>query len=202
MYSNLAKIKDDGLEKGMGQALYDNPDNPTKRYFLEKRWKSEGEILGVIMVNPSKAGALESDNTVTALMNMAKRRDYAALYIVNIIPYIDSSVLTLNATKLDLNSMVTEDNQLKGFDLLFQGADTILMAWGEYGHKRLPLLMKSNHIRELFEHKKSICKVIGFGRRDNFPYHPLPVGRDKYKLNEVELLDASEQVQEWVNKYK
>lgn len=158
MYSNLAKIKDDGLEKGMGQALYDDPDNPTKRYFLEKRWKSEGEILGVIMVNPSKAGALESDNTVTALMNMAKGRDYAALYIVNIIPYIDSSVLTLNATKLDLNSMVTEDNQLKGFDLLFQGADTILMAWGEYGHKRLPLLMKVIILENYLNTKNQFAK--------------------------------------------
>lgn len=202
MYSNLAEINGEYLEKGMGQALYDNPDNPTKRYFLEKRWKSEGEILGVIMINPSKAGALESDNTVTALISMAKQRGYAALYIVNIIPFIDSSIETLNTLKLDLDSMVTEDNQVKSFELLFQRADTILMAWGKDGHKRLPLLMKNNLIRKLFERKKSICKVIGFGKKDNFPYHPLPVGRDKYRLNEVKLLDASEKVQEWVNKYK
>lgn len=62
--------------------------------------------------------------------------------------------------------------------------------------------MKNSHIRDLFETKKIICKVIGYRKEDNFPYHPLPVGRGKYRLNEVELLDASEKVQEWVNIYK
>lgn len=202
MYSNLAKINGESMVTGVGQALYDNPENPTKRYFLEKRWKSEGDVLGVIMTNPSKAGALESDKTVEALMKMAKRGDYAALYIVNIIPYIASSSKKLKNPDLGLEMMIAEDMQIKSFELLFKNSSRILLAWGSTGQRQLPILIKAKRIRELFERNKAKCCVVGYGKKDSFPYHPLPQGFNKYKLSEVNLIDASEKVEEWVNKYK
>lgn len=204
MYSNLAKIKGEILETGVGQALFDNQDNPTKRYFLEKRWKSEGEILGVIMMNPSKAGALEGDKTVDSLIRLAKVKNYSALYVVNIIPYILSNSSKLRNDSLNIDSMVNEPNQIRSFEILFQKSHTILLAWGKTGQKYLPLLLKEENIKKLFENQKDICKVIGYGAKEAFPYHPVPRGVDKYRLGElgaeVKFVDASEKVKKWIEK--
>lgn len=202
MFSKLAELDTFDMEIGVGQALYDNPENPTKRYFLEKRWKKEGGILGVIMINPSNAGALESDHTVTALMNKAKQEGYAALYVVNMIPYINPSINILKKSGLDLDSIVTEEKQIKSFDLLLKESTAILMAWGKEGQKKLPILMKNNQVRELFESRKENCKVIGYGGKGKFPYHPLPRGFDKHQLSKAKFVNAAEKVQEWVEKYQ
>lgn len=199
MYEKMAEINGLDMEVGVGQALFDNPDNPTKRYFLEKRWDKGERILGAIMMNPSKAGALEGDNTVDGLIKLAKAKKFSALYVVNIIPYICSSESELPD---EINSIITEPMQLKSMEFVLEESDVILLGWGETGHKYLSDLLKKEKIKELFKQHKHKCKVVGLGYKERFPLHPRPVGMDRYQIDTLgdkfEFKNVSKELDKWI----
>lgn len=200
MYKKLAEINELNMETGVGQALFDNPVNPTKRYFLEKRWDIGDKVLGAIMMNPSKAGALEGDKTVDGLIKLAKAQNFSALYVVNVIPYICSSESELPE---NIVNMITEPMQLKCVEFVLQKSDTILLGWGKTGHKYLASLLKEEKFKELFLNRKHKCKVVGFGYKERFPLHPRPLGIDKYNLDvlgdKFEFKNASKELDKWIN---
>lgn len=60
----------------------------TWRYVLRRRWRMDGEALLVVMLNPSKANEVRSDNTVTKCINFAKDLGFAGLTVGNIFAYM------------------------------------------------------------------------------------------------------------------
>lgn len=200
MYEKMAKINELEMEIGVGQALFDDPVNPTKRYFLEKRWGTGDKVFGAIMMNPSKAGALEGDETVDGLIKLAKAKNFSALYVVNIIPYICSSESQLPK---EINNIITEPIQLKSMEFVLKESDLILLGWGRTGHKYLSDLLNKEEIKELFKLHKQKFKVVGLGYKERFPLHPRPLGMDRYKIDTLggkfELKNVSKELESWIN---
>ena len=51
-------------------------DNNLYRYRLTRIWDENKEVVGVIMLNPSKATSLKTDNTIMNLINYLIEKDY------------------------------------------------------------------------------------------------------------------------------
>lgn len=195
MYKKMAKINGLNMETGVGQALFDNPNNPTKRYFLEKRWSIKGNILGAIMMNPSTAGAIENDPTIEKLIKYAKYNDFAALYIINIIPVIDSQSASLKGKH---HTAVTDTKQIKCFEHVIDNADCIYIGWGDIGQENFPTLLADTELKNKFLANLQKFFVTGVSDKD-FPYHPSQQRVDIPRLEERTVLkNASKSVESWI----
>ncbi|NUI61414.1 DUF1643 domain-containing protein [Bacillus amyloliquefaciens] len=192
------------IDLGCGKALFDNPNIPTKRYFLEKRWRKGDRIIAVIMTNPSTANSLSSDKTVEFLLEYARgsSRDYDALFVVNIIPLIDSSTTKLKKrSKSIISQSVKEDMNRESFKHTLSNSKEIILAWGKMGQDYFKDLIEDEDIKKLFCEKSAFCKVFGFGKDKKFPKHPRPNNCDKYVFNvDSPLIKASPQLRSWMNK--
>lgn len=63
-------------------------DNNLYRYRLTRIWDKDKEVVGVIMLNPSKATSLKTDNTIMNLINYLIEKDYGGVDIVNMYAYM------------------------------------------------------------------------------------------------------------------
>lgn len=164
-------------EIGIGQSVYDNAQKPTKRYFLEKRWSDGENILGAILMNPSKATSVKGDNTINALIDYAKKYNYDALYVVNIIPLIKSKSDELDdLLDEELESMVREYKQKKFIKLLLTNSKRILLGWGEKGRKYFSVLIQDSKIKNDFIFFSEKCHTFDLNVNSDFPCHPFPNG--------------------------
>lgn len=98
-FETLANSNQLSLETGTyaeisGKAIFNT--NGTRRYFLEKRWAQEGNVLTAIMMNPSNAAHNQTDETVDQLIDVAKDQGCHALYVVNVSSIIDGTSSNLN----------------------------------------------------------------------------------------------------------
>ncbi|MEK3765647.1 MULTISPECIES: DUF1643 domain-containing protein [unclassified Solibacillus] len=170
------------IDKGTGYAVFNSKVNPTKRYFLEKRWKNEGEVLAIIMTNPSNANALGSDKTVEFLMEYASFNDFAALHVINIIPIINGySAKVSKIEKEVLEKNVVEKKSIHYIKTTIENADKIILGWGDLGHKYFKYLIKEEEeLIATFRNKMDVTFAFGFGAKDNFPKHPRPNNAEKY----------------------
>lgn len=201
MYEKMAKINGLEMETGIGQVLYDDPVNPTKRYFLEKRWSTGDKVLGAIMMNPSKAGNVESDETVNLLINYAKHQGYDALYVVNIIPIINSQSKNLKSSYTSKIIEVIEDKQIECFNYMFSHVGEIFIGWGKFGHEHFPTLLENKKIKSHFLDKSNKFFVTKLSDED-YPYHPKQIAKSIDSLKEDSCLrDVSEEVRGWINTY-
>lgn len=73
------------------------------RYFLKKTWNMNNKNIAFLMLNPSKADTLKSDNTVTNATNFAVEKDFGSITIVNLFADMgtDSKCLTNRDTSSD-----------------------------------------------------------------------------------------------------
>ncbi|MEI2310987.1 DUF1643 domain-containing protein [Bacillus nitratireducens] len=170
------------IDRGTGYAVFDNKNNPTKRYFLEKRWKDEGEVLAVVMTNPSSATALCSDKTVEFLMEYARFKGFAALHVINIIPVINgNSTIVSKIEKEKLEMHVLDEKSIHYLKTTIENADEIILGWGGLGHKYFKYLIKEEkEVKVIFQDKMDVTFAFGFGAKDNFPKHPRPNNPEKY----------------------
>lgn len=199
MYGKLARIEisdQQYLEKGVGQAIFDCEKKPTKRYFLEKRWKEEGPIFGAVLMNPSHARAIESDDTVDSVIKYAKAQGYAALYLVNILALIEPDSNSLP------DNIVQDDIQKKCLKFTLESSTTILIGWGGKGHKHFLFLLEDDEVRESFFNNRNKCRVFRFGKDNKFPMHPRPNNSSKYDFkSNSELINIGETLNEWIVGY-
>ncbi|WP_052646720.1 DUF1643 domain-containing protein [Paenibacillus terrae] len=63
-------------------------DNYQYRYRLTRIWDRKKEVVGVIMLNPSKANSLKTDNTIMNLTNYLIEKGYGGVDIVNMYAYM------------------------------------------------------------------------------------------------------------------
>lgn len=194
VYTERAEIDGLNMEIGIGQAIFDNPDNPTYRYFLEKRWGIGGNVLGAIMMNPSKAGNVESDKTVNRLIDYAKNCNYSALFVINVSPYIESDSSKLNM-KNDKN--YDKNKQIKCFEYVLQNSNYVYIGWGSKGHPFFKRLLKNNKkIESLFLSHIKKFRAIKLGDAV-YPAHPS--SRTGNGLNKETILDdVSSELKCWI----
>jgi hypothetical protein len=120
-----------------GKAVFNT--SGTRRYFLEKRWAQEGNILTAIMMNPSNAAHNQTDKTVDQLIDVAKAQRCHALYVVNVSSFIDGTSSNLNNTQFACEAInwsfvtgaITE-------------AKVVFLGWGMKGQKGMHKQQNSN----------------------------------------------------------
>ncbi|MFC9418456.1 DUF1643 domain-containing protein [Bacillus mobilis] len=199
---DLGKLLKPYIDVGCGKAIFDKSINPKKRYFLEKRWGEDKNILSVIMTNPSTADSLGNDETVEFLIEYAKHHNYNALYVVNIIPIINSSTKKLKSIYSEsiISQIVKEKTALESIKYALKNSNSIILAWGEFGQKYFKYIIEDDEIKNLFLEKANLCEVFDFGKNDKFPKHPRPNNPYRYDftVNTV-LKSAGIQLESWIS---
>lgn len=197
MFKQIGGFQGMNIKKSSGEAWFDSSENPRKRYFLEKRWNDEGEILGAIMMNPSVADEIQNDPTVDRLIRYAKAKEYVGINVVNIIPFINSKSKEFD--RVDIPE-VQEIQQTEAIKHMFNHANKIYLSWGKIGHRHLPVLLESEEIRLKFMDQTKKFFATGLSPKD-FPYHPLQRNPLLPSLHEdADLKDITEEVRKWVKK--
>jgi len=120
-----------------GVAVFD--DEKKHRYFLEKRWASDGDVLTAYMMNPSNATHNAPDDTVDQLMDVAKRKGCNALHVVNISSVICGSSSKMKNLDFRFNTINMDfcENAMKHGKYVFLG-------WGVKGQDAMAKHLKTN----------------------------------------------------------
>ncbi|MDZ4619394.1 DUF1643 domain-containing protein [Bacillus cereus] len=143
----------------------------TKRYNLIREWDSKKKRAAVILLNPSKANHLKSDNTVNNCMNtIIDLKVYGSVEIVNLFPIM----------KTKSNGLLKKDKEFDevNFSYIQQAvkkADLIILGWGS-NKKHVP----DERIIKLLEDKKNLY-CFGFKDYENKIAHPRVI-LEKMKL--------------------
>lgn len=82
----------------------------TFRYTLWRIWDPALKPLAAIMLNPSKAGPVESDPTVTRQLIRAQRRGYGALWVFNAHAYVETYPAEMKKRLAQGGDIVGPDN--------------------------------------------------------------------------------------------
>lgn len=75
-------VEYDEGEHGLATASFS--DDRRYRYSLTRRWRTGGELMLWIMLNPSTADAFKLDPTVRRCVEFARREDFAGIVVVNL----------------------------------------------------------------------------------------------------------------------
>jgi hypothetical protein len=142
----------------------------TRRYRLTRSWEpiagQDEKSLGFVMLNPSKAGALEDDATVRKCMGFARRWGFTEIVVTNLIPLIATDPYSLTAW----GELDPENNaHLRG---ALDYCDTTVVAWGSISKALARYVGLSKHLdnfREMSEGYRLSC--IGFTQKAD-PLHP------------------------------
>ncbi|MGE7115083.1 DUF1643 domain-containing protein [Lysinibacillus sp. NPDC047702] len=101
------------------------------RYFLKKTWDDKKGNIVFLMLNPSKADLIKSDNTVTNATNYAVDKDFGSITIVNLFAFMDTD-------KKSLKDRDKETDKLNDKYILFalKECDELVIAWERGTHKK------------------------------------------------------------------
>lgn len=141
------------------------------RRLLWRRWDESLPWLCMIMLNPSKAGAVESDPTVTRQIERAKRLNCGGLLVTN--------AFDLVATDPREMKRHPKPNTLENDEAIFEAVHrtvgsggTVIAAWGKDGAHR----GRDKFIGEML---CGVCQLHALAvTKEGQPGHPLYIGYD------------------------
>ncbi len=120
------------------------------RYTLWRRFKMVGPTIVACGLNPSKAGEVDNDNTVTRVCNFAKREGAAIVWMTNVIPYCETSPKKMRAA---IKAMGEEEyekhakiNYAKVLEVASK-ADRVIMCCGNGGEFMGAAQMMIDHLQ-------------------------------------------------------
>lgn len=139
------------------------------RYRLYRKW-GEGKMVLAIMLNPSKADCVKSDNTVTNITNFFCDRHFKSLTILNLFSFM--------STDCELLIYANESYEKKNLEILndeCEKADEILVGWGQLcGKGKLKKeYLKSKEIKALEMLKRYKEKTYCFRDENGTERHPV-----------------------------
>lgn len=104
-----------------------------RRRWLERQLSGSTRRCGFIMLNPSKAGADQPDNTVTRCVGFATREECGSVEIANLSDWIetDSANLGIPAAR----GLMTDGNS-RHYLKHVMGCDLVIAAWGAHAWAR------------------------------------------------------------------
>jgi hypothetical protein len=149
--------------------LFGEPDEAwfnearTHRYLLTRRWDDDGEPMTVIGLNPSTAGAVIGDPTITRVMMRARREGCGWLRMLNIfgLKSTDPALLLEHPGRIGLSN----DAILEAF-----ATGLVVAAWGVGGK----LDDRGREVARRLASAGVRLSCLGV-TRDGYPRHPLYV---------------------------
>lgn len=107
------------------------------RYYLWRHWDVERPVLCFIMLNPSKADAVEDDPTIRKCIGFAKRYGYGGIDVLNLFAYRSTDPIAMR----NAGYLVGPDNDHyinTIADVAASNKGAVVCAWGKNasGHPR------------------------------------------------------------------
>ena len=175
------------LRKGNVDAIF----NPlaTHRYFLRRRLSLLPTALTTaclfIMLNPSRADAKRSDNTVTRCMKFAQLWGFHQLWVCNLFALRTPYPADLNK---DGDPIGRQNDEY--ITMAIQQADQIVVAYGNHG----AYMDRGHHVIDMIRYEGKQAKAFGLTAQGH-PIHPLARGKmwipyDRELRNHEDLLIA------------
>lgn len=132
------------------------------RYSLWRIWDTEEQPVAFIGLNPSKAGAVKNDNTITKVIKIAKNNGFGGIYMLNCFPLISTDPNALVGT--DRTVQMAYNMQI--IENITSQCNAVVFAWG--GFK----IVTDSKIDTILKYKfpNSLCLHIN---ADGSPKHPL-----------------------------
>ena len=132
------------------------------RYKLWRKW-DDGGLVNFTMLNPSKAGEIDSDRTVNRCIGFARRWGYGGIVVTNLFGMV---------TPYPSEMIYADDPIGPGNDAaIVEAADEsaiVICAWGADGDHR----DRASQVRKmLLEHCPDKLHYLRMGK--NQPWHPL-----------------------------
>lgn len=131
------------------------------RYLLWRIWDKSKPMVMFIGLNPSKAGVLNNDPTITRVMQIASNLGYGGVYMANCFPYIST----------DPDQLLEYGNTAHNDHVLYQTAEMcqdVIFAWGNF--KIVKLKGRDVELTGMFPNAKALIK-----NKNGSPRHPLYV---------------------------
>jgi hypothetical protein len=134
----------------------------TWRYFLWRRWDMALPVLICVLLNPSVAGEVENDHTVTKLIQFAHNWGFGGLDLYNIFAACSTDPKALYQTE---NPIGPDNNR---WLLTIPSGASVVCAWGRHGEYR----ERGASVKRVFLVRD--CELKCFGKCSNGePTHPL-----------------------------
>ena len=134
------------------------------RYYLSRRWATEGKIIAFICLNPSTADADTDDHTVRKCIRYAKSWGGASLLLGNLFGYRATDPRQLKKAA----DPIGEENDV-WLSRIADISDLIIAAWGLHGELR----QRNVEVLAKFDGKLSALHLT----KDGHPSHPLYLPR-------------------------
>jgi len=109
--------------------------NDKYRYRLTRIWDENKAIAGIIMLNPSKASAIKTDNTIMNMSNYLIDNEYGGIDVVNLFSYMTTQKKYLKERNNDYEKY-NDEHIVK----LVDERPLTIIAWGsnkeEHKHRK------------------------------------------------------------------
>ena len=139
------------------------------RFILTRTWDEDKDILGIIMLNPSKADYEIDDPTIKTLVNFVNCWGYGGIIVGNLYSYISPD--SKNVLDLPINIRTKPENETYVLNELILKSKKVVYAWGNGQHEPewLKCIISKPYVIETSNY--------------NIPKHPLSRGRGKFRPN-------------------
>lgn len=140
------------------------------RHLLWRIWDVSKPLLCLIMLNPSEAGDIESDPTVTRQIERAKRLGCGGLLVVNAFDIVATDPKDMKRHPMPFSEKA-DISIRRAAERAIESGGIVIVAWG-------------HNAAHLNRHKKMLALLEGIPlysvavTKDGFPGHPLYVGYD------------------------
>lgn len=150
-------------EDDLAQSWATYSDCETYRYALTRTWDPEGQKLGFVMLNPSKATEMSNDPTVGRCENRARALGFGAFQVTNLFALRETDPHKMR--KHPAPEGPEADHALRDATTW---ADVTIAAWGVHGVHR----GRDVAVRALFDEIGHPLQCLGL-TKDGHPRHPL-----------------------------
>jgi hypothetical protein len=142
------------------------------RYLLGRCWNPDAPWLVVGMLNPSKAGATESDPTITRVIGFAKRDGFGGILAWNACALISTDPKALLRHAYPVGPRNSE-----AIELACRAPDMakVVVAWGKPANRRIGRYVSRAHVAACVRH--GVWR-LGDPTKDGHPRHPLYLRAD------------------------
>lgn len=144
-------------------------EDGTRRYMLGRSWGPDGprKTLGLVMLNPSKAGAEIDDPTIRKGIGFASRWGFNALLVGNLIPIVATDPWDLPCWNGPFH-----DNE-EYLDTLVRTTDSLAVAWGSVDMNLARRICFAEHAYRFRELIADGRELLAIGKTKNgSPLHP------------------------------
>jgi hypothetical protein len=161
----------------MNQCIFDNKDNPKKRYVLSNTWDESRPVLTALLLNPSIASESKTDPTSLFMINVSKNHGYGTLIIVNVYPVIKPKSEKLCEVDFEFDS-----TNYEYVNNAFISAKGIVVGWGRKGK------IGASYLYGLLAGFQDNLLCFGQNKKDFSPTQPTFVIREMNK-NKTKMID-------------